>query len=338
MKIFKDFSLKNHNTFGLGVSCSYFAEVSKEADISQLIQEKQFISQLKLVIGGGSNILFTKDFYGLVIHQTSNNIKIISENDEFATIKSDAGVVWHELVLFALDKNLGGIENLSLIPGSVGAAPIQNIGAYGQELKDVFVSLSGIFIEDGTIAPFNLNECKFGYRESVFKNNLKNKFIITEVVLKLNKNPKPNIGYGSIQEEISKRKINNPTIKDVSNVICDIRSSKLPDPKKLGNAGSFFKNPEVPNEKYHELKSKFSEMPGYSVSANTFKIPAAWLIEKCGFKGKRFGNIGVHEKQALVIVNYGNGRPEEIIQLKDSIKKTVTEKFGITLVEEVSLY
>lgn len=337
MKIFKDFSLKNHNTFGLDVSCKYFAEVQNENEILTIIKDNRFISEQKLVIGGGSNILFTRNYSGVILNQTSNNINIISENEECTTIKCDAGIVWHNLVLFALQNNLGGIENLSMIPGSVGAAPIQNIGAYGQELRDVFVSLSGIFIEDGMNASFNFDDCKFGYRESIFKNELKNKFIITEVIFRLSKKPKLNIGYGSIEEELSKRKINNPTIRDVSEIICDIRLSKLPDPKILGNAGSFFKNPEVSNEMYDELKLKFSEMPGYAITANLVKIPAAWLIEKCGFKGKRFGNVGIHDKHALVLVNYGNGTPGEILNLKDKIKQTVFETFGIMPIEEINI-
>lgn len=337
MQIHQNYSLKKHNTFGLDVSCKHYAEVESENEIKQLLSEARFKNLPKLIIGGGSNILFSKDFDGLVINQISNKIRVVSEDDKYAFVSAEAGVIWHELVLFCINKNLGRIENLSLIPGKVGAAPIQNIGAYGQELSDTFYSLRGIDSDSLSEVEMHLTDCEFGYRDSIFKKQLKNKIIITEITLRLNKNPKLNISYDAIEQELSNLKKDNYTIKDVSEVICKIRMNKLPDPKKLGNAGSFFKNPEISVERYNLLKTKFNDLPGHNVSNQTMKIPAGWLIEKCGFKGKRFGNVGVYEKQALVLVNYGNGRPEEIVQLKNQIKQEVMNKFEIELTEEVNI-
>jgi UDP-N-acetylmuramate dehydrogenase len=337
MQIHQNFSLKKHNTFGFDISSKYYAEVENVNEIKQILPEARFKSLPKLFIGGGSNILFTKNYDGLVINQTSNKINVSSEDTNYAFVSAEAGVIWHDLVLFCVNKNLGGIENLSLIPGKVGAAPIQNIGAYGQELKDVFHSLKGIFIDDLREMNFNNSECEFGYRDSIFKKRLKNKFVITEVTLRLNKNPKLNVNYGAVGEELAKLKKNNLTIKDVSDVVCKIRTSKLPDPRTLGNAGSFFKNPEIAIESYDLIKRKFNDLPGYKVNDRIVKIPAGWLIEKCGFKGKRFGQVGVHEKQALVLVNYGKGKPEDILYLKDKIKSAVKLKFDIELQEEVNI-
>jgi UDP-N-acetylmuramate dehydrogenase len=337
MKIFQNFSLRKHNTFGFDVSCRHYAEVENENEIEQLLSQQEFKNSQKLILGGGSNILFTKDFDGLIINQISNKIVISSEDEKYVYVSAEAGVIWHELVLFCINNNLGGIENLSLIPGKVGAAPIQNIGAYGQELCNVFSSLSGIYLDNLNKTKFGINECEFGYRESVFKKKLKNKFVITEVTLRLQKNPQLNTSYGTIQEELSKLKKDNLNIKDVSEVICKIRMNKLPNPKIVGNAGSFFKNLEITNEKFELLKSMYTDLPGYKVSDHFMKIPAGWLIEKCGFKGKRFGNIGVHEKQALVIVNYGDGKPEEVLQLKNKIIREVIAKFDIELQDEVNI-
>lgn len=337
MQIHQNYSLKKHNTFGLDISCKYYAEVENENEMKAVLSDVRFKSLKKLIIGCGSNILFTGDFDGLVVSQTSNKISISAEDDNYAFVSAEAGVIWHEVVLFCVNKNLGGIENLSLIPGKVGAAPIQNIGAYGQELKDVLHSLKGIFIDDLSEMNFNSSECEFDYRDSIFKKRLKNKFIITGVTLRLNKNPGLNVRYGAIEEELTKLGKNNITIKDVSDVVSRIRMSKLPDPKNLGNAGSFFKNPEVQVEKYNSIKSKFNDLPGYKVADRRMKIPAAWLIEKCGFKGKRFGQVGVHEKQALVLVNYGNGKPKDVLDLKDKIKSEVKSEFDIELQEEVNI-
>lgn len=337
MHIKENYSLKNYNTFGIDVKAKYFAEAESADDVKLLLSHAKFKNIPKLILGGGSNILFTKDFDGLVINLINNRIEIIEEDEEYIYVRADAGVIWHKLVLFAVEKNLGGIENLSLIPGKVGAAPIQNIGAYGQELKDVFVSLRGVDIESANVKEYSPEECKFGYRDSIFKRELKNKFIITSVVLKLIKKPSLNISYGSIKEELEKLNLNEISVSDVSRVVCHIRESKLPDPAVIGNAGSFFKNPEISREKFDDLSKKYPGIPGYKASNDSFKIPAGWLIEKAGLKGKREGNVGTHEKQALVIVNFGNAAGDEILKFKDHIKKEVEEKFGIELEEEVNI-
>ena len=337
MIVHENYSLKNHNTFGIDVAAKYFAEVNNIEDIIQLLAEPKFKISKKLVIGVGSNILFTKDFNGLVITQTSSRISIRDDGGDHILVTAEAGVIWHNLVLYCVERNLGGIENLSLIPGKVGAAPIQNIGAYGQELKDVLYSVQGIDLNNFRIIELENSECKFGYRDSIFKNELKNKIIITAVTLQLTKNPKLDINYGSIKEELSKLLKPHVNLKDVSDVICKIRQSKLPDPLKIGNAGSFFKNPEIPVTKFKALQERFADLPGYYVEESKMKIPAGWLIEKCGFKGKRFGNVGVHEKQALVMVNYGNALPEEVVKLKEKIKEEVKLIFDIELKEEVNI-
>lgn len=337
MQLYNNYSLKKHNTFGIDVSCSTFAEVENTLEIKELLSARRFKNARKLVLGGGSNVLFTKDFDGLAITQTSNLIIIHSEDESHCLVTASAGVVWHDLVTFCVKTNLGGIENLSLIPGKVGAAPIQNIGAYGQELKDVFHSLKGIHLDDLSEVEMNNSDCKFGYRDSIFKNELKDKFIITEVTLRLDKTPKLNTNYWAIKEELSKQDKTNLTIKDVSEIVSKIRKSKLPDPQILGNAGSFFKNPEISFELQIKLKGNYNDLPGFVIPGDKIKIPAGWLIEKCGFKGKRFGNVGVHEKQALVIVNYGDGTGDEILKLKDQIKAEVKDKFMIDLEEEVNI-
>lgn len=337
MQIHHNYSLKEHNTFGMDVSCTYFAEVETNLEIKELLSERRFKNLQKLILGSGSNILFTKDYDGLVITQTSNKITIQSEDDNYIFIAADGGVLWHDFVMFCVNKNLGGIENLSLIPGKVGAAPIQNIGAYGQELADVFHSLKGIHLDELTEVEMNKSDCRFGYRDSIFKEELKNKFIITEITLRLDKSPKLNTNYWAIRDELSKSGKTDLTTKDVSEIICSIRKSKLPDPQVLGNAGSFFKNPEISSEQQIQLKKEFNDIPGFNIPNSKTKIPAGWLIEHCGFKGMKFGNVGVHEKQALVIVNYGNGKPNDIITLKNNIQSKVKEKFNIDLEEEVNI-
>lgn len=283
-----------------------------------------------LIMGGGSNILFTEDFSGLIILNNIKGIEIIEENNDEVLVSSGGGEVWQDLVMFSLGKNLGGIENLSLIPGSVGAAPIQNIGAYGVELKEVMDSLTAIELATGEERTFSIADCDFGYRNSVFKKELKDKYIITTVTLKLAKNPQLNTSYGVISSLLEEKGIKEPTISDVSKAVIEIRRSKLPDPAELGNAGSFFKNPVVDKIDYEGLKLTFSDIPGY-VNQDTVKIPAAWLIEQCGWKGKRLGNIGVHDKQPLVLVNHGGGTGEEIRDLSIKIRESVITKFGIEL-------
>ena len=337
MDIKQNFSLINNNTFGIDVKAKYFAEVFSIDELKELLSLEKYGSLSKFILGGGSNILFTRDFNGLVIKISSAEIKIIKEDEESVFVKANAGVNWNELVLYCIDRDFGGIENLSLIPGKVGAAPIQNIGAYGQELKDVFYSLNGIFIDNLEERIFYKDECRFAYRNSIFKKELKNKFIITDVTLKLNKRPVPNTSYGTIEEELKKKNLNKITIKDISKIVCDIRMSKLPDPSKIGNAGSFFKNPEISKEKFKELVNKFPDIIGYNTADNMVKVPAGRLIENAGLKGKRIGNTGTHYKQALVIVNYGNATGEEIFEFKNLIKKTIFEKYNIELEEEVNI-
>ncbi len=337
MNIQKNYPLKNLNTFGIDVKAQLFADINSEEQLKLILADESFKNIPKFILGGGSNILFTQNFPGLVIKISIPGIEIIKDDKDSVLIKAGAGVVWHNLVLFCVERNFGGIENLSLIPGTVGAAPMQNLGAYGQEIKDSFVSLEGFFSENSEKKIFHKDECEFGYRDSIFKHRLKNKFIITSVTLSLNKNPKLNLDYGTVREEIEKLNLSRTTIKNVSDVICSIRKSKLPDPAQIGNAGSFFKNPEVNDEKIFELKKRFPEIPGYKLENKKVKIPAAWLIEQCGWKGKRIGNTGSHAKQALVLVNYGNARGAEVLLLAKEIKESVKNKFGIELEEEINI-
>jgi UDP-N-acetylmuramate dehydrogenase len=338
MNIKENFSLKSYNTFGVDVKAKLFAEVFTKEELQEIIDSDDYKSTGKFILGGGSNVLFTKDILGLVIKISIPGIKIIDEDSESIIVEAGAGAIWHKLVMFAVENSFGGIENLSLIPGEVGAAPMQNIGAYGQELSETFHSLEGVYHSGLGKAIFYKDDCKFGYRDSIFKNELKGKFVITSVKLKLNKNPQPNLSYASVKEEIEKLNLQKITIKDVSDVVCKIRRAKLPDPKVIGNAGSFFKNPEIPKNKYEELQKDYPEIPGYNVDEQTIKVPAAWLIEKSGLKGKRNGDTGTHQNQPLVLVNYGNAKGSEIISFAEEIKSSIKEKFGIALNEEVNVY
>ena len=290
-----------------------------------------------MILGGGSNMLFTKDWPGVVIHPKMNSFSVVEETASHAIVQADAGLVWHDFVLRTIDLNLGGLENLSLIPGNVGASPIQNIGAYGVEVKDTFYSLTGYHLEDKKFYTFSASDCQFGYRNSIFKTELKGKFIITQVRFKLQKNPILNLEYGAIKTELDVRQIHLPTIKDVSNVVCSIRSSKLPDPKIIGNSGSFFKNPEVEIAIYQALKAENSTMPGFVVSEGKIKLSAAWLIEQCNWKGYRNGDAGTYEKHALVLVNHGNAKGSEIWDLAMQIKTSVKNKFGVDIDPEVNI-
>ena len=337
MNIQENFSLKKYNSFGIDIKAKYFVEVYSTEELKFILSDANYKEEKKLILGGGSNILFTKDYDGIVIKLNSNEISIIEERENEVVVQASAGVIWHELVLFCVERNFGGIENLSLIPGTVGAAPIQNIGAYGQEIKDTFQSLKGIFTDNLKEKIFQKDECNFGYRSSIFKNKLKNKFIITDINLTLSKHPALNISYGSIETELNKLGKQNLSVRDVSRVVCDIRMSKLPDPAEIGNAGSFFKNPEISKNKFEVLKNKYPHIIGYKIAENKVKVPAGWLIEQAGLKGKRVGNTGTHLNQALVIVNYGNATGEEILKFKDHIKNVIANKFGINLEEEVNV-
>lgn len=338
MKIEKNKSLKNYNTFGIDVRALKYVEVYDEDVLKQLLSLPELKDEPKLVLGGGSNILFTRDYNGIVIKNSIPGIKIIFEDDKHCLVKAGAGVVWNDLVLFAVEKNLGGIENLVSIPGTVGASPVQNIGAYGEEFQNTFHSLKGIFLDSGKESVFEKEECQFGYRDSIFKKELKDKFIITYVILELYKNPQPVFNYGPIKDELDKLNKADLSIKDISDIIAKIRNEKLPDPTSIGNAGSFFKNPEIDKEQFLELKKEHPEIPCFTTPHGKVKIPAGWLIEKCGWKGKRLQNVGVHEHQALVLVNYGNASGSDVLALAYEIKISVIKTFGIDLTEEVNIY
>ena len=340
MNIQENFSLKNHNTFGVDISAKYFAEVSSTEELLAVLKNHQLstINFQPLFLGGGSNILFTKNFEGLVIQL---NLKGISEeiiSDHEVLVTSKAGENWHEFVQFCLAKNYGGLENLSLIPGNVGTSPMQNIGAYGTEIKDTFVSCKVLNLETLEVEEFNNEKCNFGYRESIFKREGKGKYVILEVTFKLTaKTHSIKTEYGAIKSELEHLGIENPTIQEVSKAVSNIRQSKLPDPKVLGNAGSFFKNPTIPLSQFEELKEKFSIIPGYP-NGDFVKVPAGWLIEQCGWKGKQIGNVASHELQSLVIVNKtGNASGKEIFDFSTMIIESVKEKFGIELEREVNI-
>lgn len=337
MNIKENYSLRHLNTFGIDVLARYYVEPSSVEEIRELLAYSEYKNNPKLVLGGGSNILFTKNYDGIVLKIDLKEIKIIREDDEFYYIKIGAGENWHEFVLHCIKNNYGGIENLSLIPGNVGAAPIQNIGAYGVELKNVFVELEAINIRNGNLETFSKSDCKFGYRISIFKNDLKGEYIICSITLKLRKDPVFNTSYGTLQQELDKMGVEHLTIKSISDAVCKIRRSKLPDPAEIGNAGSFFKNPLVRNEKFEELKSSYPDIIAYKNSETETKLAAAWLIDQCGWKGKRSGDAGVHKDHALVLTNYGNATGSDIYELSEKISNSVQEMFGIVLEREVNV-
>ena len=336
MQILENFSLKNYNTFGIEAKAKQFVAVHSVNELKNVLQENS--NKQKFILGGGSNMLLTQDINALVIHVDLKGKKIIDQDENFVFVESQAGENWHEFVLWTIHQDFGGLENMSLIPGNVGTTPVQNIGAYGTEIKDTFFSCAAINIENQEIKNFNLQECNFGYRESVFKNELKNQYIITSVVFKLTKkNHKMNISYGDIQLELENQNIKNPSLIDVSNAVIAIRKSKLPDPKELGNSGSFFKNPILLKSDFEPIHRKFPEMKYYEISETEIKVPAGWLIEQAGFKGKRFGDAGIHKNQALVLVNYGNATGQEILNVSKDIQKTVLDRFGIAIEAEVNV-
>ena len=331
-----NFSLKQYNTFGIDVSTEFFTEISNSNDIKELIDSDIFKTHSRLILGGGSNILFTKDFQGLIIHSRIRGIDIVDENKEFLYLKVGSGEVWDEFVEYSVSKGWGGLENLSAIPGHVGASPIQNIGAYGVEVKDVIKEVQGIDLVNGQALSFTNSDCKFAYRNSIFKQKLKNDFLLTHVVFQLKKFPHKLITeYGQIEQAFSKEK--EKTISVMRKIICEIRNSKLPDVKNIGNAGSFFKNPIVTSAIADELKSKISDIPQYRSSDGKYKLSAAWLIEKAGCKGIQLGNAGSYKNQALVLINLGNAEGKEIVKLADYIKNRVYELFGVNLETEVNI-
>lgn len=337
MSILEYLSLKPYNTFGVKATAHFFTRVRTTDDIIHLIEnEFQYYKKI-LILGEGSNILLCNDFDGLVIKNEIVGIEMIKEDEEHVWIKSMSGTNWHELVIYCVNHNWGGIENLSLIPGTAGAAPMQNIGAYGAEIQDTFVSLEAIDLETAETLIFEKEACNFGYRQSIFKSTEKGKYFIASITLKLSKHPVVNTAYGDIQKTLEKNGIQNPTIKNVSDAVIEIRESKLPNLRDIGNAGSFFKNPEVEKNIAEKIKVEFSLMPSYDLPDGNVKIPAAWLIEQCGWKGKRLGETGNHDRQALVIVNYGNATGEEIWRHALAVQHSVKEKFNILLEPEVNI-
>lgn len=327
-------NLKEYNTFGISVKAEMFATFSSIEELKQILSFRN--DNKLLVLGGGSNLLLTKDFDGLVIKNEIKRFEVIEETANEVIVESGAGENWHEFVLNCIDKGFGGIENLSLIPGSVGASPMQNIGAYGVEIKDVFESLSAYHIASGEIHYFDKTKCEFGYRESIFKNKVKGEYIILTVTFRLTKNPTINSSYGAINEQLKVMGIQVPTIKELSAAVIAIRQSKLPDPKIIGNAGSFFKNPTVEITLLEKIQKNYPDIPNYP-ALNGRKLAAGWLIEKAGWKGRTFDNYGVHKLQALVLVNYGNCTGQEIFDLSSQIIQDIFEKFGVLLEREVNI-
>ena len=336
MQIKKNYNLSKLNTFGISANAKFFVEIQNEADLKEFFGAPELRENKKLFLGGGSNVLFTKDWDGLVVLNKLKGIEILKEDSENVVIRCMGGEVWHDLVLFTVERGLWGIENLALIPGTVGAAPMQNIGAYGVELKDTVESVEAYSLETGEKKIFSKAECEFGYRDSIFKNKLKDKYFISAVTFKLSKKEKKNLTYKVLVDHLQKKGIQVKNSKDISDAVTEIRRSKLPDPKIIGNAGSFFKNVFISPEELKKLQEKYPEI-SYFEEDGVIKIPAGWLIEQCGWKGKRIGNVGVHDKQALVLVNHGGASGEEILSLARKIIADVKDKFGLELSPEVNI-
>lgn len=337
MNIEKNVSLRMYNTFGIDVSAAHFAAVASLEDIQEVLEYHEYRDNSPLILGGGSNVLFTKHVDRPIILNRLKGIEVVGEDDSSYLVKAAAGENWHQFVLHCIKNDFAGLENLSLIPGNVGASPMQNIGAYGVEIKDVFHSLEAFHILERKKKTFTASECSFGYRESVFKRSEKDKWVILSVTFRLMKRPVFKTDYGAIQEELDKMKLEKMTIRAISQAVINIRSSKLPDPKELGNAGSFFKNPVVPIEVLQNIKSDHPDVAFYPIDETSVKIPAGWLIERAGWKGKRMGNFGVHARQALVLVNYGGATGEEIYGLSTAIIDDVQQRFGVVLEREVNI-
>ena len=325
------------NTFGIEAKAKFFTEISTIENIQELLNSSEYKNNAHLILGGGSNLLVTQDVNALVIKNNLKGISVVKETDDFVFVKCAAGEVWHEFVVWCINHTYGGLENLSLIPGCTGASPMQNIGAYGVEIKDTFYELEAIDLVSGERRTFSKSDCEFGYRESVFKHHLKNKFLITSVTFQLSKKPTFHIEYGAIKQELDAMNVSELSIKAISQAVINIRSSKLPNPKEIGNAGSFFKNPEVSNEIYLKLKQEFPNLVAYPLENLNYKLAAGWLIEQSGLKGLQVGDAGVHKLQALVLVNYGKATGKEIFDLSTHVLQTVNAKFGITLEREVNI-
>jgi len=334
LNIQENISLKKYNTFGIAVNAKRFISVASVYELQQVLKVEKNI----FLISGGSNMLLTKDIEALVVHLDIKGISIDNEDENAVYLTVNSGENWHKFVLWCISNNYGGLENLSLIPGNVGTCPIQNIGAYGVEVKDTITRVEGLEIETGKLVSFSNEACKFGYRNSIFKNSHKGKIILTSVGFKLTKTAhKLNTSYGAIETELASKKVLKPTLKNVSDAVIAIRKSKLPDPKEIGNSGSFFKNPVITKTQFEQLQKEFPTVPSYTISETEVKVPAGWLVEQAGFKGKRFGDAGVHTKQALVLVNYGDATGQEIYKLAQNIQKKVFKIFGIPLEIEVNI-
>jgi UDP-N-acetylmuramate dehydrogenase len=337
LQIKENISLKPYNTFGIDVNAKYFTSFNSPDELQEILNVPFVRSLDKLILGGGSNVLFTSSIESLVLKNDIKGIDVILSDEHHVYIKVGAGVNWHQFVLYCLEHNFAGVENLALIPGNAGASPMQNIGAYGVEIKDVFHSLEAVNIEDKNQVIFYNSDCEFSYRESVFKNKFKNQFIITSVTYRLNKIPNYNISYGSIEQELEKMKVETLSIQSIAEAVMAIRKSKLPDPNIIGNAGSFFKNPEISTSHFENLKYYFPDMVGHPNSNGCVKVAAGWLIEQAGWKGYREGDAGCHEKQALVLVNYGKAKGMDIFALSEKIIESVHKKFDIFLHREVNI-
>lgn len=338
MNIHQNISLKPYNTFGIDVQAKHFSIFSSVDELEGLLSNSKFKKpDNRLILGGGSNILFTKDFDGIVLKNELRGIELIREDNEYYYVRAWAGENWHVFVTHCIEHNYAGLENLSLIPGCVGAAPMQNIGAYGVEIKESFDFLQAYHINDKKIVTFSLNDCEFGYRESIFKRKYKDQFIILNVTFMLRKHPVFNISYGAVEQELEKMGVKKLSIDAISQAVINIRRSKLPDPAEIGNAGSFFKNPQIPNSQFRELQKLFPGIVGYPINDQQTKLAAGWLIEQCGWKGFRGGDAGVHIKQALVLVNYDDAKGQEIYRLSEKISESVHKKFGIMLEREVNV-
>ena len=334
MQLRQNISLKPYNTFGIDVVAEYFMEVHDIFDLSEITE----MPQDKHVLGGGSNILLTHPVSGLVLHNKLKGITIEKEDNDHVWLNVRAGEVWHDVVMYAINKNLGGIENLALIPGTVGASPMQNIGAYGAEVKETIESVTFWYWKEKVFLTYSNRDCAFGYRDSIFKSQLKERAFITSVVYKLSKKPKYNISYGAVEQELESMGVRELSVKAIAYAVMNIRNSKLPDPKKIGNAGSFFKNPTITKRHFDMLRARYDSIPCYPISNDLIKIPAGWLIERCGWKGYKRGEIGVHAKQALVLINYGNAKGPDIWKLSSEIIKSVKEQFNIELEREVQVW
>lgn len=337
MQVLKNVSLKPYNTFGMDVPAEYFLELS-DAQLIPSITEDSSLPQQKSILGGGSNVLLTRPVQGLLLLNKLKGIELIKQDDNNIWLKVASGEVWHELVMYAIAQGWAGIENLALIPGTVGASPMQNIGAYGIEAKETIESVTFWHWEEKQFVTLTNTECNFGYRDSIFKHQLKDKVFITSVTYKLNKKPDFNTSYGAIAQELGKMGVQDLSIKAIADAVIAIRSSKLPDPKEIGNAGSFFKNPTISRAQFDSLQAQHPSIPSYPVSETTVKVPAGWLIEQCGWKGKREGDAGVHAKQALVLVNYGQARGNQIWDLSTQVVNSVKDTFGIELEREVQVW